>query len=240
MTAAQAAPQEILQKGQFAKSIGVSPARVSQYIAEGKIFGAALVGDGREQRINATIARDQLRARLDPAQMTGNGLTTRLAMSAAAPQTEIPGAFDALPFDEIARAPALDQQTSDPIGDAIRQEKLSALKMDNRRKAVAEAEISGRLVDADDVKVEMRKIAREVMAMAEGALPEIANATAARFQLPARDVLHLMRTTFAICRASAAQAQSAAADTLPRITGITIAGDDAPAPAVLPIAEAAE
>lgn len=34
-------------KAEFADHIGVSPGRVSQYVAEGKISGDALIGSGR-------------------------------------------------------------------------------------------------------------------------------------------------------------------------------------------------
>jgi hypothetical protein len=73
-----AAVSETVSKAEFAESIGVSPGRVSQYLAAGKISGEALVGSGRASRIRFEIAVAQLRERLDPSQMTGNGRQTRL------------------------------------------------------------------------------------------------------------------------------------------------------------------
>jgi hypothetical protein len=73
-----AAEDETVGKAEFALRIGVTPGRVSQYIAAGKISGDALVGFGRTQRIRPEIAVAQLRERLDPSQMTGNGRKTRL------------------------------------------------------------------------------------------------------------------------------------------------------------------
>jgi DNA-binding transcriptional regulator YdaS (Cro superfamily) len=69
---------ETMSKAEFAECIGVSPARVSQYITAGKISGDALVGSGRAARIRFEIAVAQLRERLDPSQMAGNGRNTRL------------------------------------------------------------------------------------------------------------------------------------------------------------------
>jgi hypothetical protein len=69
---------ETVGKAEFAECVGVSPSRVSQYIAEGKISGDALVGSGRAARIRFEIAVAQLRERLDPSQMAGNGRNTRL------------------------------------------------------------------------------------------------------------------------------------------------------------------
>ena len=65
-------------KAQFAAIIGVSAGRVSQYIKAGQLDGAALAGQGRDQRIHLENGRAQLRARLDLAQMRGNGKDTRL------------------------------------------------------------------------------------------------------------------------------------------------------------------
>lgn len=73
----------ILTKAEFAAAIGVSAGRVSQYIADGRLDGEALVGEGRTQRINLAIATAQLRSRLDIAQMRGNGKMTRIFRSEA-------------------------------------------------------------------------------------------------------------------------------------------------------------
>ncbi|MFC6490714.1 hypothetical protein ACFP9U_22395, partial [Nitratireductor sp. GCM10026969] len=69
---------ETVGKGEFARLIGVSAGRVSQYIAEGKIFGAALVGEGRSAKIVPEVARVQLAKTLEPSQRLGaNGALLR-------------------------------------------------------------------------------------------------------------------------------------------------------------------
>ncbi|PWB89894.1 hypothetical protein C5688_13725 [Methylocystis sp. MitZ-2018] len=56
---------ETMRKSEFAKSHGVSPGRVSQWLSEGLISGDAIVGVGRSARIVVKIANEQLRERLD-------------------------------------------------------------------------------------------------------------------------------------------------------------------------------
>ena len=52
----------ILSKADFARQVGVTRSRVSQWIAEGKLDGAALVIVGQSARIDADVARRQLGA----------------------------------------------------------------------------------------------------------------------------------------------------------------------------------
>lgn len=56
---------EAVRKSTFAKLLGVSPGRVSQWLADGAISGDAIVGAGRSARIVVEIANEQLRERLD-------------------------------------------------------------------------------------------------------------------------------------------------------------------------------
>jgi len=68
----------LLTKGEFAKEINVSAPRVSQYINDGKIYGKAIVGEGRRAQINLEVARDQLKNTLDLSQSMGNGLKNQV------------------------------------------------------------------------------------------------------------------------------------------------------------------
>jgi hypothetical protein len=54
-----------ISKAEFAKLAGVSPGRVSQYLRDGVIGRAALVGDGRNARIKADLAMAMVRGRMD-------------------------------------------------------------------------------------------------------------------------------------------------------------------------------
>ena len=50
----------VVSKAQFAEICGVTPARISQLISEGRIHGPAIVGEGRYANIATVIALNQL------------------------------------------------------------------------------------------------------------------------------------------------------------------------------------
>ena len=54
----------LTSKAAFSRLAGVTPGRVSQWISEGALSGAALVRDGRAERIDVEVARRQLGRRL--------------------------------------------------------------------------------------------------------------------------------------------------------------------------------
>lgn len=60
----------------LAQALGVSKARVSQYVGGGKLEGCYR-GDGRERRFDVALVRKALLGQLDPGQMMGNGAATR-------------------------------------------------------------------------------------------------------------------------------------------------------------------
>src|SRR3974390_540779 len=70
--------KQAISKAAFAKAANVSRARVSQWLASGRISGPALTGSGRHQRIIADIACSQLKGRLDASQRPTNGRNTHL------------------------------------------------------------------------------------------------------------------------------------------------------------------
>jgi len=57
---------QIVTKSEAAAILGVSRPCFSQYLAEGKVDGQAIVGSGHRARIDVDIAREQLRKRLEP------------------------------------------------------------------------------------------------------------------------------------------------------------------------------
>lgn len=191
---------EIVSKGEFAARLGVSPGRVSQYIAEGKISGDALVGEGRSARIAVEAATAQLRAKLDINQRFGlNGVSTRI---------------DAAPVEQPVSAPASVPPPSDPVEDRIKREKLRQAELMTARLEREDREAHGQYIRASEAREQMSRIAGTMMTMFEGALPELAGAVAAQFELPGRDVLHLMRQEFRRIRdrASASRKEASAAE----------------------------
>jgi transcriptional regulator with XRE-family HTH domain len=156
-----------VSKVEFAELMGVSHQRVSQWLRDQKIDGAALIGAGRSARIRVEVAKAQLDSRLDLGQRLGaNGKAL-------------------LDGVELHSADA-----------AIKGERLAQLRHLNA-KAAEEAELRrGRYVLADDVRLEMGAIAGRTVSTLESGLPSLANAIADQFQLPPRDVLHTLRASW--------------------------------------------
>jgi hypothetical protein len=69
----------IMMKSDFARRCNVSRGRVSQWLAAGQIDGAAIVGTGRNAKLDAATALSQLKLRLATDERYGlNGLSTNL------------------------------------------------------------------------------------------------------------------------------------------------------------------
>lgn len=170
---------QVLSKGDFAREVGVSPGRVSQWIAEGKIGPDALDGEGRSAKIIVDRALEQIKARRDVGQSLGNGIGTRVF-----------GATGAATDQPTSTAPPL---RTDDVAYQIQLERLKSERRKNERDAVEEATRRGKLVPADDVRAQMARLARQVDEVNAAMLVDFASAIAGKFSLPQRDVLHLLR-----------------------------------------------
>ncbi len=149
---------------------------------EGKIDGDAIVGSGYSARIDVELARAQLDARLHLGQRLGaNG------------RAELEG----------GTGPTLDAD--------IKAARLRELELSNERAAAEAMAVTGRYVEADAARREMGAIAGRLVASLEGGLPSLADAVADRFQLPPRDVLHVLRTAWLALRTRLAGETAAAA-----------------------------
>lgn len=215
---------DVISKGEFARRRGVSPGRVSQWIAEGKITSAALVGAGRTAQLRESVALAELRARLDPMQMTANGLSTKLKPAAAS--SLAPVSADVLPFGPLPAAgatappPPPPSEAADPIEEQIKRQRLAQLERQNREGERQEAVEAGRLTDAAAAKAAAARETSRLVTMFEGSLSNFATAISAEFKLPQRDVLHLLRGEFRKLRAGVASEIRAKADALPALVDI--------------------
>jgi hypothetical protein len=180
----------VVSKSQYALLKNVSPGRVSQWISEGKIEPDALIGDGRGARIDVAKADAYLRRKLDIGQRFGNGLSTRLDTQA--------------PIGDASGPTIAPRAPGDPVEEQIKLEKLEGLQRENRKRAEEEAARAGRYVDSEQAASQMAKVALQMLSVFEGSLSELATSIAARFQVPQRDVLHLLRGEFRSLRARAA------------------------------------
>jgi hypothetical protein len=164
-----------LSKSDFAAHINVSPARVSQYLREGTIGPDALVGEGRNARIRVEVAKQQIGARRHIGQSLGNGLQTRLDDGPVPPSLT-----GELPL------------TSNKTADLIALERLEQEKRRNRQAVRDEAIANRQLVTVDELERLVRKVAHDTSELYTGMAVDIATAIAAKFELPSRDLQHLI------------------------------------------------
>ena len=200
-------PAAVVSKSEFAALIRVSPGRVSQYIAAGKINGDALDGEGREQKIVVAAACRQLKRTLDIGQRLGNGINTRLDPPVPTPAI-VAAAVPPPPTGNGA-------EPADAVEEQIKRARLAQIEFANRRAAEDEAARSGRLTDAESCRQEMGRLGAQLVNLIEGALPELAATIAAKFEVPQRDVLHLLRTEIRRVRADAADVMRQQAAEMP-------------------------
>lgn len=196
---------QLVSKGEFASIINVSPGRVSQFIAAGQISAAAIVGSGQRAKIDVERARADLRLTLDVAQRLGNGSETRLDVESIVPTVASSETITVPP--EIIRGP--DHE--------IKLQKLEQLRRANRNGAIADAKTSGLLMETSEGRAQMSKIASAMLVVFEGGLNDMATAVAAQFQLPQRDVKHLMKAEFRKVRENAALTMKEKAVTLDEV-----------------------
>lgn len=218
----------LVNKSSFADLCHVSPARVSQWIADKKLFGEALVGEGRHARVRVTVACAQLKRTLDLSQRLGdNGISTKLD-----------GVADLLP--QPALPPNSPFSSPDTIEDQFKREKLESVTRANRRAAREEAESIGRLTDSSLAQQQMGRVAAQLITVFEGAIPEIAAACAAAFNISHRDVVHVLRGEFRKTRANAARALQRNFENVPSLISIELGDEDGHEAAVAPLGPLAD
>lgn len=207
MAAVEAA---VASKGEFARRCNVSPGRVSQWISSGQIGPDALVGEGRSAQILVDKALSQLKRRLDVSQRFGNGLGTRLDAAPAPAAIVISGDAPPPSASTLPEPPAIDSTE-----ERIKQAKLKEIEFRNRQAAEEEAKREGRYVLTSETRKALGQVAVEMLTIFEGSLDDLASAIGARFELPQRDVLHLLRAEFRSVRTKAAEAMRRRADAAP-------------------------
>jgi DNA-binding transcriptional regulator YdaS (Cro superfamily) len=211
---------EVVSKSRFAEIIGVSPGRVSQYISEGKISRSALVGEGQRAKINVEVAKADLRRTLDIAQRLGNGISTRIDAAVR------PDEAAAKPAGEAGASAAPLPEPPRGIDQELKLEKLQQIRRANRNAAIADAQSRGELITTVDAKAEMTKVAQAMMQEFEGEITDFATAIAARFSLPQRDVIHLLRQRHREFRAERSSALERAAAAMPETVETQVLAHD--------------
>jgi hypothetical protein len=203
----------IVSKSEFARRRNVTAARVSQWLSEGKIFGAAIVGEGRLAQIDEVVACQQLGERLDTDQRHANGLATNLTPVVG---EQLPPSASAPAAPTAASPPS---PLDNPLERQLLEHKVIKAERDNREAARDEALANGDLVDTASARRATAKEIAQVIARVEGALPEISSELAAQFKLPQRDVLHAMRGAWRKVRSAGAIEARERAEPLPDRVG---------------------
>lgn len=189
--------QEILSRSAFARAINLSAARVTQLVNEGVIDGDVLVGSGRDSKIRAEIAKQQIKDRTDLSQRLGNGLKADLeGMSGK---------------DVLPRMPSL--------ADKLGEEKLEQAQIETRKRRREELASDGLYMLTSDVDANMARLCNDVVQIFEGGLADIAGALASNFDVAERDMLHSLRAEFRKTRERAAKKYEIATENTERLVG---------------------
>lgn len=182
---------EVLTKSAFASFVGVTRGRVSQWLTERKLSGAALVGSGHRARIRVDVALDQLKKTLDIDQRLSGNARARLDGGQSLPRVE------------------------DTIEDKIKAERLGQIALSNAKARQEQALRAGRYILAEDARQEMGHIAGRMATMFEASLSEFANAVTATPSNSPRDILLVLRSTWREIRARQAQTLATEAAGMP-------------------------
>lgn len=211
--------QEHQTQADFARHMGVSRAAVSQWKSRDILRDDAFTHPGKKGKVVVSVAVEQVRRNRDIGQALGNGIETRTSTDAA-PSAEMPAeevqpalpVEDAVPVQSEPTAAAPVKPKVDTVEDQLKRAKLEQQLRTNRIQASEEALRQGMLVAADDAREQMTRVASMMLQIFEGSLPDLGAAISAQFDIPQRDVLHLLRAEFKKVRATAAMKERARAD----------------------------
>lgn len=190
--------KNIVTKGEFARMKNRAPSAISNWIADGRITQAALVGSGVRARIWVEQAERDLSRNLDPSQQ----IAQDHPLSLTAPAADAPAAPSPAPASAPLPAPAEDEdlrrRRRADADSAESQAKLNRLKIERE---------AGRWVEAAEVqKVFARDLAASITEAETWATQTLARALGDRFGLDWRELAVVIRDSWREHRASAAAA----------------------------------
>jgi hypothetical protein len=190
-------------KTEFAARCNVSPGRVSQWISAGKIKPTSLEGEGRSAKIVIAAALSDLKRSLDVSQSIGlNGFATKL--NNAPPVEAAPPASSEQTETFAAKEP--EPRRQDDTSEQIAQERLRQAKIQTRKAEREEALLVGRYMLREAAEAQIARTAGMVLTTVESGFNGMADALAAEFSIPRRDVLHTLNKAFRTVREAATRA----------------------------------
>jgi pyruvate/2-oxoglutarate dehydrogenase complex dihydrolipoamide acyltransferase (E2) component len=202
----------MLSSSELAKTLGVSPGRVSQYVAAGRLEGC-FSGSGRLRTFDLEKVAVALGKTLHPGQMMGNGAQTKASLKAIqsgpVPQREAAAA-------PVEARPAGAGATEVPLRDPDRYDMARTQKAEEeaRRLRRQNAEAEGRYVLASEVGQTVSRLMAQEVAEVETVLRDGARKIADQLGVDFKEVRTLLMGTWRdhrATRSSQLEMQSAAA-----------------------------
>lgn len=179
----------MLNATQLADRLGVSKARVSQYLSEGKLAGC-FEGEGRGRRFDLTKVQAALQGRLDPGQMMGNGASTRRVLTDLSDQ-------DATPETTRLRASSRPDGVLSPRDpDRYELARIQNAEEDARRKRRDNERDEGRWVLAEEVERSTGKLIAREIGQFETVIRDGARAIADRLGVDFREARQILMQTW--------------------------------------------
>ncbi|GGO26727.1 hypothetical protein GCM10010991_07660 [Gemmobacter aquaticus] len=198
----------MLNATQLADRLGVSKARVSQYLSEGKLVGC-YEGEGRSRRFDLSKVQAALQGRLDPGQMLGNGASTKRAL------TDLGDPGDA-PADMRPRPAAkTDGALSPRDPDRYELARIQNAEEDARRKRRDNERDEGRWVLAEEVERSTAKLLSREIGQFETVIRDGARAIADRLGVDFREARQILMQVWRAHRGERAEALSAESQAAP-------------------------
>ena len=198
---------------QLAERLGVSRARVQQYVAEGKLDGC-FTGEGRGRRFDLDAVAARLGKALHPGQMLGNGAATRrnldLLRDAVAPEI-VPRAPARVPDNRTGQDGELSPRDPDRYELARTQKAEEEARRLRRQNQLDE----GTLVLASEVERQVARRMAQELAEVENVLREAARKLADTMGVEFRAARKVLTDTWRAHRAGRAdmlEGEAAAAE----------------------------
>jgi hypothetical protein len=158
---------------ELAKSLNLSPGRISQLVSAGKLKGT-FTGEGRARRFDLALVTQALRGNLDPGQMMGNGAQTKRMLDGLS--------ADAALEPTVPRANVLRDGMELPTGDDGRYALARAQKAEEeaRRLRRQNAQEEGQFVLASEVERQVSRVLGQELREVETYLRDTARVVADR------------------------------------------------------------
>lgn len=186
-----------IHAAELARQLGISRARVSQLVGEGKLEGS-YAGEGRHRRFDLALAAECLERTLDAGQVMGNGAEAAEVRRGAVASDPAP---DPAP-------PEAGEDIDDSVAERYRRARADKAETEAVKARIGLALEQGRYVLASEVELATRKALAEEIAGVESMLRDAARTLAAEHGL---DPVALRASLLSLWRAHRARRSASVA-----------------------------